>query len=241
MIRSARLVTIAVLLMAGIGVAQPRPRRLPPRRYPPPRPTAVVTPPVVPDPVPAPPVTTVIVAVPPPAALATPAPVQPLPDRDVGNYVSLGFLGGYGSPTGRYASFINDFANGIGGWLAYTFKPRLTLGVEAIHHFGSNEGLSAGMYSSTNLWIGGHFGYEGIIGPVMLRPYVLFGGMREHRECATCSRPVDESITHAAFGAGIGIHLLLSALFIGVDGRVTSVLEIGATGQVFGTIGIRIR
>jgi len=153
----------------------------------------------------------------------------------------LGFFGGYGTPTERYASFINDFANGVGGWLAYTFKPRLTLGVEAIHHFGSNDGLSAGMYSSTNLWIGGHFGYEGIVGPVMLRPYVLFGSMTEHRECSGCSRPIDESVTHAAFGAGLGIHLLLSALFIGVDGRVTGVLEIGATGQVFGTIGIRIR
>ena len=241
MIRSARLGTMAVLLMAGVGIAQPRPRRLPPRRYPPPRPTAVVSPPVVPDPVPAPPATTVIVAVPPPATLTPPALVQPLPDRDAGNYVSLGFLGGYGTSASTVGEEFNDFRESVGAWLAYTFRPRVSLGIEALYHFGGSHGAYLSSPHVHNIWIGGQVGYDAIVGPVMFRPYALVGGMMESVECTGCTPPRDDTRTRAALGVGIGIHLLLSALFVGVDGRSVGIFDVGVTWQTFGTIGIRIR
>ncbi len=230
-------------LVPAVTAAQPRGRR----RREPPAPAVLVVPaaaaatPSPPAASPAP------VATPPPPVVlpAVPPSPPPLPTQSAGGYLSLRLLGGYGVATQGNAG--NENAS-LGGGVAYTFGTRISLGAEALYHFGSSSSFSGGTLSSSAVWVGGQLGFDVLVGPLMIRPYALGGAMIETHECMGCSAPTGfvrtpapESGPHAALGAGLGLHLLASAFFFGVDGRVLGVLDRGVALTALGTIGVRIR
>lgn len=231
---------VAVFLACSVVVAQPRPRRLPSRRYPPPATVPMVaTAPIPEQPVPAPlsppPVAPTLIA-PPVVAVAASAPA------DHGT-LTIGILGGYATPPSNYPEVMGV---GLGICAGYSFRNHFSLAIEYNSYFGGSGyyfiprlGVSTATTTS-NMYAGAQIGYDGIAGPIRIRPYALAGRIGETHKCSACSGPA-ESEGLAAVGIGLGIHALFSMLFAGVEGRAMVIEARGVSVVVFGTVGVRIR
>lgn len=178
----------------------------------------------------------------------TPSPSPPVARQPRPGHFHLGAFGGHSFATGHY--LINDLGTTVGGWAAYTFGlSRIALGVEALHQFGEAKdvysgGDHLGTVASTNLYLGGTFGFGLTAGPFTFRPYFLFGMMSETIKCASAlARGCDAAETtsrHGVVGHGLGFHFHASVIEFGVDGRLLYVVDRGVTGAVLGTLGVRI-
>jgi hypothetical protein len=169
----------------------------------------------------------------------------------------LALLAGYGTDT----AFALKFGFGLRGG-ARLGRSHFYLGGALVHHRGTNEegrSWALGEYSAVNRFSYGtvDFGYEFALGPVVIMPFVGFGGgWLYSRECeetppagweSGCHDGADPAVSFAGT-LGLSIHGVYRRTFAGVDARLIEstvgdvsydVVGMESGIAAYGVIGIR--
>jgi len=86
---------------------------------------------------------------------------------------SVAALGGYG-----YGGGYDEYRVGLGVRAGYTFDYPMYVGATYLFHFGRKEDNPFGWDRNRAMMVGGELGHDVDAAPMLLRPYLGFGGVR---------------------------------------------------------------
>jgi hypothetical protein len=118
----------------------------------------------------------------------------------------------------------NDVRLGLGARVGYTLPMKLYLGASFIYHFGSTPTETVGGTSfpvSVSLfYLGPEVGYDIVVGPVVVRPYLGLGYARANAEATNGAATISKSPDNfAVWPAVAGLYPFTSHFSAGLDAR----------------------
>lgn len=185
---------------------------------------------------------------PPPPPPPLPAPETPS-SYPVGPYGTLAVGVGYGDSTVRARARCNEAGLSVSARLGFTLPDpgRVYLGAAFDEYFGCD--LSSGGPTFRSRRFAGDVGFDILVGPFALRPFVTAGALTRFiplsslmSSCGTSCSEIIVGQNFAALGGGLTIGVIAGAAYLSVEGRFVHALDTeGIAMSVAGTVGVRIR